>query len=309
MHFLDNYFNFENDTITCGLTEELNVFYVLSLFKKCSSNVIVFTSSLYEANKYFNLIQTYTEDVLLYVMDDFLSSMVKTSSPELKLTRLNTLDKMQEGKHIIVVNLMAFLKFLPKINNNQNLIIEKGQKINRDEVIQKLASLGYRRESLTTFTGEFSVRGMIVDVFLINELHPIRIEFDDDIIDNIRYFDENSQTSINDIDKIILKPVDEIVDNEVSSFFEYADNPNVVFIDKPQIIASYKKLVEDILEYKQSTDTNKKLMFDVEDINIKINAIHPIFFIFFCHIMNSSYYLCLSHLYPPNVKKGSIASL
>ena len=269
MHFLDNYFNFENDTITCGLTEELNVFYVLSLFKKCSSNVIVFTSSLYEANKYFNLIQTYTEDVLLYVMDDFLSSMVKISSPELKLTRLNTIDKMQNGKHIIVVNLMAFLKFLPRLNNNQNLVIEKGQKINRDILIEKLVSLGYRRESLTTFTGEFSVRGMIVDVFLINEIHPIRIELDDDIIDNIRYFDENSQTSINVIDKIILKPVDEIVDNDVSSFFDYAENPNVVYIDKPQIMASYKKLVEDILEYKESTDTKEKLMFDLESINIK----------------------------------------
>ncbi|MBE6148759.1 MAG: transcription-repair coupling factor [Firmicutes bacterium] len=268
MNFLDNYFKYDKDSVICGLTNELNVFYVLSLFKKSQKNIILLTSSLYEANNYYNLLQTHSDDVLLFLMDDFLSSMVKTASPELKLTRLNTLDKIGTGKHIIVTNLMAYLKFLPNINaaNQRKILLECGKKINREELITNIHSLGYRKESLTTTTGEYSVRGMIIDIFLINEIHPIRIEIDDDVIDNIRYFDENTQTSINKVDKIVIKPIDESDDGEYSSLYDYADEPIVVSIDRPQINASYHKLLEDITEYSAKENISNKLMFLFEDI-------------------------------------------
>ena len=269
MDLLETYFKYDNNSVICGLTNELNVFYVLSLFQKVKKNVIVLTSSLYEANNYYNLLQTYTNDVLLFLMDDFLSSMVKTASPELKLTRLNTIDKMESGNHIIITNLMAYLKFLPSRNyaNSRKLVIENGTKIQRDELVKKLLDFGYRKESITTTTGECSVRGMIVDVFLINEIHPIRIELDDDIIDNIRYFDENTQSTINLIDKIVVKPIDECEDLGHSNIYEYANDPIVVSIDYPQIEASYHKLLEDITEYCEKQNISKTLMHKLEEIN------------------------------------------
>jgi len=269
MNFLDNYFKYENGSVICGLTNELNVFYVLSFFKKTKKNIILLTSSLYEANNYYNLLQTHSDDVLLFLMDDFLTSMIKTSSPELKLTRLNTLDKVNEGPHIIVTNLMGYLKFLPNVQRSQekNILIENGKKLSRDELVKKIVDLGYRRESLTTTTGEFSARGMILDIFLINEVHPIRIEFDDDIIDNIRYFDENSQISINSIDKIFIKPIDDEAEGSFSSLYDYTDNGILVNIEKPQIEVAYRKLLEDITEYRNNENINEKLMFELADIN------------------------------------------
>ena len=269
MNFLDEYFKYENGSVICGLTSELNVFYVLSLFKKSEKNIIVLTSSLYEANNYYNLLQTYSNDVVLFLMDDFLSSMVKTASPELKLTRLNTLDQLETGRKIIVTNLMAYLKYLPNIHkaSERKLNLEIRQRITRDELTDIIYNLGYRKESLTTATGEFSIRGMIIDIFLINEIHPIRIELDDDIIDNIRYFDENTQSTINKIDKIIIKPIDEISDTEYSSLYDYARDPIVINIDRPQIDASYKKLLEDIIEYKEKEKITDSLMFLLEEIN------------------------------------------
>ncbi|MBQ6840857.1 MAG: transcription-repair coupling factor [Bacilli bacterium] len=270
MNFLEQYFKYDKDTVICGLTSELNVFYVLSLFKKFNKNVVVLTSSLYEANNYYNLLQTYTNDVLLFLMDDFISSMVKTASPELKLTRLNTLDKLENGNHIIVTNLMAYLKYLPSFNNSskRKLTLEVGNKLTRESLIQLIHELGYRKESLTTTTGEYSVRGMIVDIFLINEIHPIRIELDDDVIDNIRYFDENTQISINSVDKITIKPIDESADTQHSSLYDYANEPVVVSIDRPQIDASYRKLLEDITEYSNKEDIHEKLMYELSDIKI-----------------------------------------
>ena len=209
MDFIDSLFDKQNSSVICGLTDELNVFYILNLFKKTNKNIVVLTSSLYEANNYYNLLQTYTSDILLFLMDDFISSMVKTSSPELKLTRLNTLDLISSKKHIIVANLMGFLKYLPNISENASRVLKIGKNdiIKRDLIIEKLIDFGYKKESITTSTGEFSIRGMIIDVFLINEKHPVRIEFDDDKIDNIRYYDEETQRTINQIDLINLNPV------------------------------------------------------------------------------------------------------
>ena len=88
---------------------------------------------------------------------------------------------------------------------------------------------------------------MIIDIFLINEIHPIRIELDDNKIIGIKYFDEISQITINKIDSIIIKPISEINTIKHSSLYDYTDDAFLINIDKPQIIASYKKLYEDQL--------------------------------------------------------------
>ena len=49
---------------------------------------------------------------------------------------------------------------------------------------------------------------------VINEKHPIRIDFDDDVVSTIRYFDENTQMTVNSIDEIMLKPIMEINTNK-----------------------------------------------------------------------------------------------
>ena len=95
MDFLNNYFKFENGLSINGLTKELNCFYVLELFKKSNNSIIVVTNSLYEANTFYNLLQTYSDDVVLFPMDDFLTSVVVAESPEFKLTRLETLKKIK----------------------------------------------------------------------------------------------------------------------------------------------------------------------------------------------------------------------
>lgn len=270
MDFLDKYFKYENGSVICGLTDELNIFYVLSYFKKVNDNVIVLTSSLYEANKIYNLLQAYSNDVLIFPCDDFISSLKISASPELKLIRLNTLDKIKSTKNIIITNLIGFLKYVPndKFLENHNLLLSKNDKYSRDDLINFLVNIGYIKESLTTATGEFSSRGMIVDVYPINEVHPIRIEYDDDVIESIRVFDEESQMTITELDKITIKPVDEVNTEDYTSLYELCNKPSIIFIDKPQIDISYKKLCEDKLMYKESTGEEIEL-FNLEDINLK----------------------------------------
>ena len=223
---------------------------------------------MFEANKIYDNLVKIHENTLLFPMDDFLSSMLVASSPELKYKRLETLDKLKsDNKYIIVTNLMGYLKYLPSASIKNYIDIKKNDIIKRDDLVKEMDELGYHRESLVTMSGEYAVRGFILDLYPIDYDHPIRIEFDGNVIDNIKYFDENTQMSNNDIHDIKIKAIDEMVSSDKNSLFDYANNPLVVYVDKSQIEASYSKLFNDISEYKESNEINEDLMYSLDDIH------------------------------------------
>ena len=71
--------------------------------------------------------------------------------------------------------------------------------------------MGYEKEYQVQTMGQFSVRGGILDVFPLTEENPIRIELWGDEIDTIRYFDCESQKSIENTDRVSIYPAAELV--------------------------------------------------------------------------------------------------
>jgi len=135
-----------------GLTKELNVLYLLNLFENNNNNLLVVTNSLYECNQLYSLLSTYKEDVLLFPMDDFLSSVALAKSPDLKIKRLETLQKLKNGNNIIITNLMGYLKFLPSLKENTEteITLKIGDDINRDNLIEVLENFVCRRDTKDT---------------------------------------------------------------------------------------------------------------------------------------------------------------
>ncbi len=274
MNFLENIVNFEDNTNITGLTFELNVFYVLTKFHKAKKNILVVTNSLYEANQFYSNLSTYTKDVLLFPMDDFLTSVALAMSPDLKVKRLETLESIKENTpKIVITNLMGYLKFLPNPDETKKYLskIKVKDKIKRDEIISTLEDLGYKKDSLVTATGEYAVRGYIIDVFLLEEEHPVRIELFGDEIDSIRYFNEETQISITKKEEINLRPFAEIATKKHASLATYLDNPLVIFYNYDQIQAGYEKLEKDMFEYKlsQNIAPDYKYMFELNELNPK----------------------------------------
>ena len=78
MSFFDNLFmvDTKNEYLVTGLSRELNSIYVYDHFKKNNDNILLVTNSLYEANDLYNRISNYTDKVLFFPMDDFMSSEV-----------------------------------------------------------------------------------------------------------------------------------------------------------------------------------------------------------------------------------------
>ena len=268
MNFLNEYFKYDIGIELSGLTNQLNVFYVNKLREVYNRNIIVLTSSLYEANKIYNSLSKINDNALLFPMDDFLSSMIVAQSPELKYKRLEVIDKLKsKDKFIIVTNLMGYLKYLPSLNTKTDYKISISDNIKRDELVTIINELGYHRESLITTSGEYAVRGFILDIYPLDNEHPLRIEFDGNMIESIKYFDENTQMSFGNIESIDIKAIDEIKLNGYNSLVDYADNPVVVMVDKEQIKASFSKLYDDIIDYKTSNNIDGELMYSLDDFN------------------------------------------
>ena len=91
-----------------GITDELKVLYTYNLYKKSNKNILYVTNTLYQANQVFQSLSCYTSDVLLFPMDDFLTSEALAISPELEMKRIETLTSIIEKQpKIIVTNLMG----------------------------------------------------------------------------------------------------------------------------------------------------------------------------------------------------------
>jgi len=269
MDFLAGVFNYEENVSISGLTDELNIFYILEKYKNTNENILVLTSNIYEANKTYERLSLYTTEVLLFPMDDFIPSVALAISPDFKIKRLEVLEKLKSQKRFIVVtDLMGYLRFLPNYSNKADLEkkISVGNEINRQKLIELLEKYGYSKDSLVTSSGEYAVRGFIIDVFLIEEEHPVRIEFFDNKIESIRYYDEDTQLSKQEIKSIILKPFQEIKSANPSSLFEWMRDPLLIFVNYNQIKAVNEKLLLEIFAYKQKNNLKIKYMFEFSDI-------------------------------------------
>lgn len=78
---------------------------------------------------------------------------------------------------------------------------------NYNQLIKQLINLGYNRVPMVLNAQEFSVRGSIIDVYPDSHSHPLRIEYDDDIIDRLNSFDTHTQRSLTKIKKTSIPKV------------------------------------------------------------------------------------------------------
>ena len=83
---------------------------------------------------------------------------------------------------------MVGLKYFIQSNSVPEMKSVAGNTFNPQLLVEKLIQTGYTRDTIVNKTGEYAVRGFIIDVFPIESDYPVRIEFFDDEIDSIRYF-------------------------------------------------------------------------------------------------------------------------
>jgi len=287
--------NYQNNSGITGITDEFFCVYLYELLKKQNKNILVVVNSLYEANKIYSSLNNYTDDVFLFPMDDFLTSEAIAISPDLLISRMETIKNINSSvPKIIITNLMGYLRFLPtpEFYRDSIINISVGMSIEPKKLYEKLINIGYNSETLVTKTGDVGLRGFVIDVFPLGEDNPYRIEFFGDEIESIRLFDTDTQKSLKNVKDLVVYPFTEFlmdenenIDddyrkqkylpkyNKVCSIGKYLEDPIVVYKDFSQLKTSFSHLQEEIETYRNDTDQffSEKYMFDFSDIYFENN--------------------------------------
>ncbi len=129
--------------------------------------------------------------------------------------RLSTLYSLTEkpSNPIVVAPVRAVIhRFIATLAKSPLWTLEIGQEIGLTELITHLTELAFTRTDLVEKRGEFAVRGGIVDVFLPLAMHPVRIDFFGDEIEEMRYFEVADQrTSEAVVGKLAILPCREFL--------------------------------------------------------------------------------------------------
>jgi transcription-repair coupling factor (superfamily II helicase) len=130
-----------------------------------------------------------------------------------RVTVLSKLARSRGGERarVLVTTANAITQRLPPMGwvKSQSLAIAQGNAVNMDEITGYLASAGYQRASTVRDTGEFAVRGGILDLFPPSFAEPVRLDFFGDTIESIRTFDIETQRSNRQLRSLDLVPMSE----------------------------------------------------------------------------------------------------
>ncbi|TVP86210.1 MAG: transcription-repair coupling factor [Acholeplasmataceae bacterium] len=196
-------------------TDAYNAYLLALDFLENKQTVFVVLSNLYEAQKYYDALSRIVDadDILFYPADQTLTAIMALGSPEFKSERLFTLKQLMTGKAYLVVTTVQGLcqrQLTPKDYENSVKTLQRDKTYEMSDIVQFLIYGGYARAYTVEKPGEFSVRGHIIDVFTLNNDQPYRLDFFDDVLEQIKIFDVETQRSFADVDKVEIAPMHEL---------------------------------------------------------------------------------------------------
>lgn len=136
-------------------------------------------------------------------------------APDVQAQRLATLYVAAASNQakIIVASAQAVMeKVLPRKDcMDASCYLVKGEQVSREALLSHLVSIGYYRTELVEEMGDLSVRGDIVDLYTPLYQQPLRLEFFDETLESIRFFDPANQRSSEHLEDVILLPAHEVM--------------------------------------------------------------------------------------------------
>lgn len=208
----ENYALFENylakkfSFAITGLTTILRLLLVTKIRKITDKKILFVTSNEQNALRYQNdLEKAFGVKSELLPFQNI--SMYETVSPN-RYDYAEQYRVLTEKPDIVIAPVKALLEKFPtkSFYKNNSTTIKIGDEINTKDLAQKFVNLGYKHSTMVSDIGEFSIRGDIVDFYSLDK-HPVRIELWGDEIVDIRYFNNETQKSIEKLKSTEILPM------------------------------------------------------------------------------------------------------
>lgn len=189
-----------------------NVIYALCRLKNTSALCIA--SDEKESQQLCNDLSSMGLRAYVYPVRDLNFLDFQCKSREYEHARLKVLLKLMEGDCDVVISCIdaaSQLTVPQKVLEDSTLIFEEGREVPLEKAVRTLTLLGYERFDAVEGSGQFSLRGGILDFFMPDSEYPVRAEFWGDEISDLNYFDIESQRRFKKAGKIKLSPSTEIL--------------------------------------------------------------------------------------------------
>ena len=175
---------------------------------------LIVTYSELRAKELCENYRLFDKNVLFYPAKDLIFYSADVQSNLLVQQRIRVLQKLMEEEEVTIVTTMGGIMdhlLPPEVFQKQVETVESDSEFDMELWKKKLTAMGYERVGQVEGSGQFAVRGGILDIFPLTEENPVRIELWGDEIDSIRRFDVESQRSIENLDRIRIYPAGEFI--------------------------------------------------------------------------------------------------
>lgn len=167
-----------------------------------------------EAAKLCADLNTMGTKAVFYPARDFTFREVTGVSREFEHQRINALYHFctKEAAVLIACADAAMQYTIPRqALLDATVTVKEGTTLSPEKMTEALLSEGYVRVEQVDGTGQFALRGGILDFFMPSSAQPCRIEFWGDEVDTISAFDVESQRRTERLDGFVITPSSELV--------------------------------------------------------------------------------------------------
>ncbi len=189
-----------------GLTTFLRLFLLTKILSYSKKKVLFVTSGEQNALKYQSDLKTiFNQDAAIFPFQDI--SMYEMVSAN-RYDYASQVKILTSEPNIVICPVKSLLEKFPNLDffNKNCFKIKIGDTLDLKKLSRRLVDLGYKKVTMVSDIAEFSIRGDIADIFSLNE-RPVRIELWGDEVVDIRYFDNETQKSVEKSKETVIYPV------------------------------------------------------------------------------------------------------
>ena len=238
-------------------------FFLAAFLRDQKKPYVIIAESASAANDLYERLIYYLSDdykILIFPESDdiYYENFSKNHDIEMERIRcLSSIENYYKSNTVPIIisslNAITDTTITREIFNDCSKLIKVNNEENLKQLVSFFISIGYDHEPVVDIPGKLSVRGGRVDIYSPNYPYPVRIEFYGDIIETIRFFDPETQRSINNTEEITIIPTREILTSFIdmanfSNNFKKLDFSNC--IDKKPIL---NQEIKNILNSKNKT--------------------------------------------------------
>lgn len=240
-----------------GLGGSAKSAYAAHVLAKTDKNAVIVVPATEQVNGWLTDLQYFFPQLRVYTYPLVQHTVFTTTTKSLELAakQMEALTALRGSRQAVVVATAeeaAQFVTAPQKIDDAVLSFKVGEDYERESILSGLVSGGYERSDLVDRRGLFSVRGDIIDIYPLNEKEPIRLEFFGDTLENIRYFNEQTQKSSIKTDSVRILPFALAYDkdDEKTTLLDYGNNGIIIWDEGNRIKEELKKSFSESIERK-----------------------------------------------------------